>query len=53
MTLTVLPDFCFLLVIGAGKGGDSFQMEMAQVGFSAHYSSKDVRIFGNVTETSL
>ncbi|KAL2092401.1 hypothetical protein ACEWY4_012199 [Coilia grayii] len=26
---------------GAGKGDDSFQMEMSQVGFSAHYSSKD------------
>ncbi|XP_048099786.1 LOW QUALITY PROTEIN: integrin alpha-2-like [Alosa alosa] len=26
---------------GTVKGGDSFQMEMAQVGFSAHYSSKD------------
>ncbi|KAM8866213.1 integrin alpha-2 [Synchiropus picturatus] len=25
---------------GTGKGGDNFNMEMAQVGFSAHYSSK-------------
>uniref|UniRef100_UPI003AAFEBDC integrin alpha-2 isoform X2 n=1 Tax=Centroberyx gerrardi TaxID=166262 RepID=UPI003AAFEBDC len=25
---------------GTGKGGDNFKMEMSQVGFSAHYSSK-------------
>nr|XP_043882828.1 integrin alpha-2 [Solea senegalensis] len=25
---------------GTGKGGDNFQMEMSQVGFSAHYSSQ-------------
>ncbi|XP_036385514.1 integrin alpha-2-like [Megalops cyprinoides] len=34
---------------GTGKGGDSFQMEMSQVGFSAHYSSKeDVLMLGAV-----
>ncbi|XP_023678845.1 integrin alpha-2 [Paramormyrops kingsleyae] len=26
---------------GTGKGGENFQMEMSQVGFSAHYSSKE------------
>uniref|UniRef100_A0A8C9VI93 Integrin subunit alpha 2 n=1 Tax=Scleropages formosus TaxID=113540 RepID=A0A8C9VI93_SCLFO len=34
---------------GTGKGGDSFQMEMSQVGFSAHYSSmEDVLMLGAV-----
>ncbi|KAM9858387.1 integrin alpha-2-like [Aulostomus maculatus] len=26
---------------GTGKGGENFKMEMSQVGFSAHYSSKE------------
>ncbi|KAJ8286950.1 hypothetical protein GJAV_G00045240 [Gymnothorax javanicus] len=26
---------------GTGKGGESFQMEMSQVGFSAHYTKKE------------
>ncbi|XP_029019517.1 integrin alpha-2 [Betta splendens] len=34
---------------GTGKGGDSFKMEMSQVGFSAHYSSQqDVLMLGAV-----
>ncbi|XP_068615862.1 integrin alpha-2-like [Brachionichthys hirsutus] len=34
---------------GTGKGGDNFKMEMSQVGFSAHYSSKqDVMMLGAV-----
>uniref|UniRef100_I3KA01 Integrin subunit alpha 2 n=1 Tax=Oreochromis niloticus TaxID=8128 RepID=I3KA01_ORENI len=34
---------------GTGKGADSFKMEMSQVGFSAHYSSKqDVLMLGAV-----
>ncbi|XP_075955774.1 integrin alpha-2 [Anarhichas minor] len=34
---------------GTGKGGDNFEMEMSQVGFSAHYSSKqDVMMLGAV-----
>ncbi|XP_036382642.1 integrin alpha-2-like [Megalops cyprinoides] len=34
---------------GTGKGGDNFQMEMSQVGFSAHRSStKDVMMLGAV-----
>ncbi|MBN3301137.1 ITA2 protein, partial [Amia calva] len=34
---------------GTGKGGGNFQMEMSQVGFSAHYSSKeDVVMLGAV-----
>ncbi|KAJ8339268.1 hypothetical protein SKAU_G00360540 [Synaphobranchus kaupii] len=34
---------------GTGKGGENFQMEMSQVGFSAHYSSKeDVMMLGAV-----
>ncbi|XP_028661458.1 integrin alpha-2 [Erpetoichthys calabaricus] len=34
---------------GTGKGGDNFQMEMSQVGFSAFYSRKeDVMILGAV-----
>ncbi|XP_053181489.1 integrin alpha-2-like [Scomber japonicus] len=34
---------------GTGKGGDNFKMEMSQVGFSAHYSSKqDVIMLGAV-----
>ncbi|KAK2837878.1 hypothetical protein Q5P01_015090 [Channa striata] len=34
---------------GTGKGGDSFKMEMSQVGFSAHYSSQqDVMMLGAV-----
>ncbi|XP_041856641.1 integrin alpha-2-like [Melanotaenia boesemani] len=34
---------------GTGKSGDSFQMEMSQVGFSAHYSSQqDVMMLGAV-----
>ncbi|XP_063049895.1 integrin alpha-2-like [Engraulis encrasicolus] len=34
---------------GTGKGGDSYKMEMAQVGFSAHYSNKnDELIMGAV-----
>lgn len=32
---------------GTGKG-DNFQMEMAQAGFSAHYSSQDVMMLGAV-----
>ncbi|XP_077417708.1 integrin alpha-2 [Vanacampus margaritifer] len=34
---------------GTGKGGDNFKMEMSQVGFSAHYSSKkDMMMLGAV-----
>uniref|UniRef100_A0A3Q1KCF9 VWFA domain-containing protein n=1 Tax=Anabas testudineus TaxID=64144 RepID=A0A3Q1KCF9_ANATE len=34
---------------GTGKGGDSFKMEMSQVGFSAHYSSQqNVMMLGAV-----
>uniref|UniRef100_A0A672H0Z2 VWFA domain-containing protein n=1 Tax=Salarias fasciatus TaxID=181472 RepID=A0A672H0Z2_SALFA len=34
---------------GTGKGGDNFKMEMSQVGFSAHYASKqDVMMLGAV-----
>ncbi|KAK5932222.1 hypothetical protein CgunFtcFv8_003945 [Champsocephalus gunnari] len=34
---------------GTGKGGDNFKMEMSQVGFSAHYSSRqDVMMLGAV-----
>ncbi|KAG9355109.1 hypothetical protein JZ751_001822, partial [Albula glossodonta] len=34
---------------GTGKGGENFQMEMSQVGFSAHYSQKeDVMVMGAV-----
>lgn len=34
---------------GTGKGGENFQMEMSQVGFSAHYSNrKDVMMLGAV-----
>uniref|UniRef100_A0A673X1P5 Integrin alpha-2-like n=1 Tax=Salmo trutta TaxID=8032 RepID=A0A673X1P5_SALTR len=34
---------------GTGKGGEDFQMQMSQVGFSAHYSSKmDVMMLGAV-----
>uniref|UniRef100_A0A8C6P4F1 Integrin subunit alpha 2 n=1 Tax=Nothobranchius furzeri TaxID=105023 RepID=A0A8C6P4F1_NOTFU len=34
---------------GTGKGGENFQMEMSQVGFSAYYSSqKDVMMLGAV-----
>ncbi|XP_051923138.1 integrin alpha-2 isoform X2 [Hippocampus zosterae] len=34
---------------GTGKGGDNFKMEMSQVGFSAHYSSKkDTLMLGAV-----
>ncbi|XP_019743363.1 integrin alpha-2 [Hippocampus comes] len=34
---------------GTGKGGDNFKMEMSQVGFSAHYSSKkDMLMLGAV-----
>ncbi|XP_034727464.1 integrin alpha-2 [Etheostoma cragini] len=34
---------------GTGKGGGNFEMEMSQVGFSAHYSSKrDVMMLGAV-----
>uniref|UniRef100_A0A3Q3GKU1 Integrin, alpha 2 (CD49B, alpha 2 subunit of VLA-2 receptor), tandem duplicate 2 n=1 Tax=Labrus bergylta TaxID=56723 RepID=A0A3Q3GKU1_9LABR len=34
---------------GTGKGGDNFQMEMSQVGFSAHYSSRqNVMMLGAV-----
>ncbi|RVE67947.1 hypothetical protein OJAV_G00086900 [Oryzias javanicus] len=34
---------------GTGKGGDNFQMEMSQVGFSAHFSSKqNVMMLGAV-----
>ncbi|XP_074525395.1 integrin alpha-2 [Halichoeres trimaculatus] len=34
---------------GTGKGSDNFKMEMSQVGFSAHYSSKqDVMMLGAV-----
>ncbi|XP_024131045.1 integrin alpha-2 [Oryzias melastigma] len=34
---------------GTGKGADNFQMEMSQVGFSAHYSSKqNVTMLGAV-----
>ncbi|KAM9744121.1 integrin alpha-2 [Menidia menidia] len=34
---------------GTGKGADNFKMEMAQAGFSAHYSSKqDVMMLGAV-----
>ncbi|KAM7018333.1 integrin alpha-2 [Tautogolabrus adspersus] len=34
---------------GTGKGGDNFQMEMSQVGFSAHYSStQNVMMLGAV-----
>ncbi|KAM4579124.1 integrin alpha-2 isoform 1-T1 [Fundulus diaphanus] len=34
---------------GTGKGGDNFQMEMSQVGFSAHYSKQqDVMMLGAV-----
>lgn len=34
---------------GTGKGGDNFQMEMSQVGFSAHYANKeDVMMLGAV-----
>ncbi|XP_064163109.1 integrin alpha-2-like isoform X1 [Anguilla rostrata] len=34
---------------GTGKGGENFQMEMSQVGFSAHYSTKkDVMMLGAV-----
>ncbi|XP_054466654.1 integrin alpha-2-like [Anoplopoma fimbria] len=34
---------------GTGKGGDNFEMEMSQVGFSAHYSSQqDVMMLGAV-----
>ncbi|XP_061762173.1 integrin alpha-2 isoform X2 [Nerophis ophidion] len=34
---------------GTGKGGNNFQMEMSQVGFSAHYSGKkDVMMLGAV-----
>uniref|UniRef100_A0A3Q2P079 Integrin subunit alpha 2 n=1 Tax=Fundulus heteroclitus TaxID=8078 RepID=A0A3Q2P079_FUNHE len=34
---------------GTGKGGDNFQMEMSQVGFSAHYAKQqDVMMLGAV-----
>uniref|UniRef100_A0A667ZDM2 Integrin subunit alpha 2 n=1 Tax=Myripristis murdjan TaxID=586833 RepID=A0A667ZDM2_9TELE len=34
---------------GTGKGGENFQMEMSQVGFSAHYASKqNVMMLGAV-----
>ncbi|XP_077457642.1 integrin alpha-2-like [Stigmatopora argus] len=34
---------------GTGKGGDNFKMEMSQVGFSAHYSTKkDMMMLGAV-----
>uniref|UniRef100_A0A8C2WKB6 Integrin subunit alpha 2 n=1 Tax=Cyclopterus lumpus TaxID=8103 RepID=A0A8C2WKB6_CYCLU len=34
---------------GTGKGGDNFEMEMSQVGFSAHYASQqDVMMLGAV-----
>uniref|UniRef100_A0A8C6SAP5 Integrin, alpha 2 (CD49B, alpha 2 subunit of VLA-2 receptor), tandem duplicate 2 n=1 Tax=Neogobius melanostomus TaxID=47308 RepID=A0A8C6SAP5_9GOBI len=34
---------------GTGKGGENFQMEMSQVGFSAHYSSQqDTMMMGAV-----
>ncbi|KAM3610867.1 uncharacterized protein V6R79_009900 [Siganus canaliculatus] len=34
---------------GTGKGGENFKMEMSQVGFSAHYSSRqDVMLLGAV-----
>uniref|UniRef100_UPI0037E9612D integrin alpha-2 n=1 Tax=Semicossyphus pulcher TaxID=241346 RepID=UPI0037E9612D len=34
---------------GTGKGGDNFKMEMAQVGFSAHYSNRqNVMMLGAV-----
>ncbi|KAM4616337.1 integrin alpha-2-like isoform 2-T2 [Polymixia lowei] len=34
---------------GTGKGGDNFEMEMSQVGFSAHFSSKqNVMMLGAV-----
>ncbi|KAJ8285369.1 hypothetical protein GJAV_G00026040 [Gymnothorax javanicus] len=34
---------------GTGKGGENFQMEMSQVGFSSHYSKKeDVLMLGAV-----
>lgn len=37
------------MVIASGTDqGDTFQMEMSQVGFSAYYSQKKVRIFNHL-----